>query len=102
LHQEKVVLCRWPQASQAAVSSEGIHGRIFIEAYCHRWLQVSKDELNLWIDDLDIHFDPQCCICDYHYENKNGEEYVEFHVDTNKFVHQEAPRLYEFGKTTSI
>jgi hypothetical protein len=73
-----------------------------LEPYCHRWLQVSKDELDLWIDDLDINFDPQYCVCGYHYENENGEDYVEFHVDTNDFVHQEASRRYVFGGTTSI
>jgi hypothetical protein len=104
LRQKKAVLCRWPKESRAAVSLEGIHGSIYLlklEPYCHGWLQVLKDELNLWIDDLDVDFDPQYCICGYHYKNEYGEEYVEFHVDMNKFIHQEASRRYKFGGTTN-
>jgi hypothetical protein len=37
-----------------------------------------------------------------HCGNKNKEEYVNFHVDTNKFVHKEAFWRYDFGGSTSI
>jgi hypothetical protein len=58
--------------------------------------------MNRWILDKEIDFDSQYYTCGYHYENENEEEYVEFHVDTNEFVHQEASRRYKFGGTTSI
>jgi hypothetical protein len=57
-----------------------------LDPYCNQWLQVSKDELNLWIHDKDIDFDRQYYVCGYHYENENEEQYVEFHVDTNEFL----------------
>jgi hypothetical protein len=41
-----------------------------LEPYCHQCLQLSKDELNMWIHDKDIDFDPQHYVCGYHYENK--------------------------------
>jgi hypothetical protein len=38
-----------------------------LEPCCHQWLQVSKDELNLWIHGKDIDFDLQYYVCGYHY-----------------------------------
>lgn len=73
-----------------------------LEPNCHWWLQVSKDQLKLWINDKDFDFDLQHYIYGHHYENENEEQYVEFHVDANKFVHQLASRRYEFGGTTNI
>jgi hypothetical protein len=37
-----------------------------LEPYCHGWLRVSKDELNLWINDKDIDFDLQYYVYGFH------------------------------------
>jgi hypothetical protein len=44
----------------------------------------------MWYTDKEINFDRQYYSCGYHYENEDGDEYVEFHVDTNEFIHEEA------------
>jgi hypothetical protein len=70
--------------------------------WCHQWLQVSKDQLNLCIEDKHMDFNQQYCICGHHHDN-NDEEYVEFRIDmTNEVVQQEASRQHEFGITTNI
>jgi hypothetical protein len=73
-----------------------------LEPYCNRWIQVSQYEVNQWIANPDIDFDQQYFVCGHDYDDDEGVAMLEFHVDTNEFIHKEATRRHEFGGTTSI
>ncbi len=73
-----------------------------LEPYCHRWLQVTEHEVNKWIEDPGVNFDKQYVRCGHSYEDDDGWAMLEFHVDTNEFIFEEASRRHEFGGTTSI
>jgi hypothetical protein len=75
-----------------------------LEPCCHRWLQVTEDQVNNWIDNPDVNFDRQCVRCGHSYDNDDDDGWamLEFHADTNEFIFQEASPRHEFGGTTSI
>ena len=73
-----------------------------LEPHCHRWLQVSEDQVNQWIEDPKVNFDKQRKRCGHSCDDEEGWATLKFHVDTNEFVFDEASRRHEFGGTTSI
>jgi hypothetical protein len=73
-----------------------------LEPRCHRWLQVSKDQVSEWIDDPEVNFDKQCERCGHSCDDEEGWAMLELHVDASEFVFDEASRRHEFGGMTSI
>ena len=59
--------------------------------------------MNEWIDDPDVNFNKQRVRCGHSHDDDDGwAMLLEFHVDTNEFIFEEASRRHEFGGTTRI
>jgi hypothetical protein len=68
-----------------------------LEPHCHRWLQVTKDETNKWVDDPDVNFDRQHVPCGHSCDDDCGWAMLEFHADINELNVEEALRQHECG-----
>jgi hypothetical protein len=62
--------------------------------------------VNKWIDDPDVNFDRKHVLrghsCDDDDDDDDRWAMLEFHVDANELIFEEAWRFHDFGGTTSI
>ena len=71
-----------------------------LEPHTHRWIRLSMEEAQDIVNSGQM--DKKWLCAGYKYTDEDDEEQLEFHVDTNDFLHKYAHGMYKYGGMPSV
>jgi hypothetical protein len=71
-----------------------------LEPHMHRWVPLTMGEARDMVNSGAM--DEKWLLAGYKYQDEDDEERIEFHVDTNDFLHKYASDMYLFGGKPSV